>query len=119
MIIKDMKTNRLLNMASREDFFLPIDGIICIGLEVQSCYFCSLSVPAWRMSSEREVERVDSLSLYVLSFKPEMAAWPIGAQLLSSGEIPTQAACSLPLETSHPRSPGTLLHTGVPLGWDA
>lgn len=59
---------------------------------------------------------MDSLSLYVLSFKPEMAAWPIGAQRLSSEESPTQAACSLPLDTSHPRSPRTLLHTGF--HWD-
>lgn len=75
VIIKAMKTNRFLNMASKEDLFLPKNGIICIGLEVQSCYFCSLSVPAWRTSSKREVERVDSLSLYVLSFNQK---WQLG-----------------------------------------
>lgn len=41
-----------------------------------------------------------------------MAALPVGAQLLSSEEGSTQAACSLPLDTAHPRSPGTLHHMG-------
>lgn len=88
--------------------------IICISLEVQSCYFCSVSVPARRLSTKKEVEIECTVCPYMYSalthkWQPSLLVLSYCPQKASE-QFNTRCLCVL--DTTHPRWPETLHRTG-------